>query len=165
MGSHEVARLGPPGAAWTASKRLPGRESIQDVVTDEHRLVEHQPLRPVAPPVSGDSGWRSPIDRFILTGLEAKGPAPAAATKRTLIRRATFDLIGLPPTPRRSTPSSRTAEPDASPVSWTGCSPHRPTASVGAGTGSMWCALMPIFRKDPKPLTTVDRLFRLVRVV
>ena len=43
---------------------------------------------------------RNDIDRFILAGLEAKGIAPAApADKRTLLRRATFDLIGLPPTP------------------------------------------------------------------
>src|SRR5204862_211407 len=41
----------------------------------------------------------SSIDRFILAGLERKGTAPSAPTgKRTLLRRATFDLIGLPPT-------------------------------------------------------------------
>ena len=40
------------------------------------------------------------MDNFILAKLEEKGMAPAGdAPKRTLIRRATFDLIGLPPTP------------------------------------------------------------------
>ena len=60
-----------------------------------------QPIRDPSPPEVKTAGWvRSPIDRFILAGLEAKGFKPAPeAEKRTLIRRATFDLTGLPPTP------------------------------------------------------------------
>lgn len=52
-------------------------------------------------PAVRDQAWpRSPIDRFILAGLEARGLPPARpADRRTLIRRATFDLTGLPPTP------------------------------------------------------------------
>ncbi len=48
-----------------------------------------------------DGGWsRNPVDRFILAGLEKEGLAPAAAAdRRTWIRRATYDLLGLPPTP------------------------------------------------------------------
>ena len=43
---------------------------------------------------------RTPIDNFVLAKLEAKGLKPARpADKRVLIRRATVDLIGLPPTP------------------------------------------------------------------
>lgn len=57
------------------------------------------PGQPEVPAVR-DRAWpRSPIDRFILAGLEARGLRPARPPdKRTLIRRATFDLTGLPPT-------------------------------------------------------------------
>ena len=59
------------------------------------------PTRPAVPAVK-DARWgKSPIDAFILQKLEAKGLKPAApADPRTLLRRITFDLIGLPPTPK-----------------------------------------------------------------
>jgi hypothetical protein len=60
--------------------------------------------RPVSdPPVPAvrDRSWPgSPIDSFVLAGLEERGLRPVGETdRRTLLRRATFDLIGLPPTP------------------------------------------------------------------
>jgi hypothetical protein len=55
---------------------------------------------PAVPKVKNKSWPRSPIDQFLLAKLEEKKLKPASDTdKRTLIRRATFDLIGLPPTP------------------------------------------------------------------
>jgi hypothetical protein len=58
-----------------------------------------QPVRkPPVPQVSGSAA--TDIDRFVLAALESKGLKPVPlADKRALIRRATFDLIGLPPTP------------------------------------------------------------------
>ena len=68
-----------------------------------------RPIRAVSPPdrtgtladATDPSDWiKTPIDAFILAGLEAKGLAPApAADPATLIRRVTFDLTGLPPSP------------------------------------------------------------------
>ncbi len=51
------------------------------------------------------AGWvRNEVDRFVLARLEAEGIAPAPeADKRTLIRRVTLDLTGLPPTPEQVT--------------------------------------------------------------
>jgi len=52
-------------------------------------------------PVVRQAGWESsPIDRFVLAGLERAGLAPSPeADRRTLIRRAYYDVIGLPPSP------------------------------------------------------------------
>jgi hypothetical protein len=60
-----------------------------------------QPLRDVTPPSVEDATWpKNAIDHFILNRLEKDGLRPAPeADRRTLIRRLTFDLLGLPPTP------------------------------------------------------------------
>lgn len=60
-----------------------------------------QPLKKPVPPQLDDRGWvRNGIDRFVLARLRAKGLEPAReADKATLIRRLSYDLIGLPPTP------------------------------------------------------------------
>ncbi len=62
--------------------------------------VLHKPPMPQVPAVQ-DAAWvKNPIDAFILAKLESKNLKPAPpASKRALLRRAYFDLIGLPPTP------------------------------------------------------------------
>jgi hypothetical protein len=59
------------------------------------------PLAAAAPPPVADRSWaQTPIDRFILAKLEEKHLHPAPdADPRTLLRRVTYDLTGLPPTP------------------------------------------------------------------
>ena len=60
-----------------------------------------QPIRkPAVPSVKDATHWAAnEIDRFVLAKLEGKGIAPSPlASRYTLIRRATFDLTGLPPT-------------------------------------------------------------------
>jgi hypothetical protein len=60
-----------------------------------------QPVKDPSPPRVADAAWnKTPIDRFVKAKLDEKKLIPAGiATKRNLIRRATFDLTGLPPTP------------------------------------------------------------------
>ncbi|MGL6095992.1 MAG: DUF1553 domain-containing protein [Fimbriiglobus sp.] len=61
-----------------------------------------QPPKKTAPPAVTNAAWpASDLDRFVLAKLEDKHLSPVGdADKRALIRRATFDLTGLPPTPR-----------------------------------------------------------------
>ncbi len=73
-------------------------------------------LRPIARPAVPDGGgWaRTPVDAFILAGLRARGLGPSPeADRRTLIRRVTFDLIGLPPTPEEVDAFLADPAPDA----------------------------------------------------
>jgi hypothetical protein len=75
----------------------------------------YQPVRNQPPPAVKDEAWvRSPVDRFILAKLEANGLRPSiAADRRTLLRRATYDLIGLPPTPAEIDNFLNDTSPDA----------------------------------------------------
>ena len=90
------------GAPWPKEAAVgPGAREQFDLAK---RKAEHwawQPVQAGAPPKVKQADWpASPIDQFILAKLEAAGLKPAGpADKRALIRRAYFDLIGLPPTP------------------------------------------------------------------
>ena len=64
-----------------------------------------QPVkRPPVPAVKDKSWVRNPLDAFVLSKLEEKGLKPAApASKISMLRRATYDLTGLPPSPAEAT--------------------------------------------------------------
>ncbi len=84
-------------------------------VEEGRRRWAFQPLvRPALPPVR-DAAWvRNPVDRFILARLEARGMRPnSEADRRTLLRRAAFDLTGLPPSPEEIAAFAEDASPDA----------------------------------------------------
>ncbi len=68
---------------------------------DPKKLWALQPIREPAVPSVRSTDWaRNEIDAFLLARLEQAGLAPAAdADRHTLLRRVTFDLTGLPPTP------------------------------------------------------------------
>jgi hypothetical protein len=74
-----------------------------------------QPLRKSAPPACRDATWASTsIDPFILARLEEHGLNPSPPTdRRTLIRRAALDLLGLPPSPEEIEAFVNDPAPDA----------------------------------------------------
>jgi len=88
------------GATWPAEAVRPTTRS-GEITAAERQFWSFQPLAHTAPPDNHDRSWpRTPIDRFILARLETEHFHPVGpADKRTLIRRATFDLTGLPPRP------------------------------------------------------------------
>jgi len=81
----------------------PRTDKVETKVIDWAKARQHwafqAPKEPAVPAVK-QKGWiKSPIDAFILAGLEANGMKPQpAADRRTLLRRAALDLVGLPPT-------------------------------------------------------------------
>jgi hypothetical protein len=89
------------GRAYAQSSMRP----VGAAIAEEQDGATHWAFRPtrepVVPAVQRAEWVRSPVDAFILARLEAVGLTPSPpADRRTLIRRATFDLHGLPPTPQ-----------------------------------------------------------------
>ncbi len=92
--------------------------SVMPPPYDFNKAREHWSYRPVTnpgPPAVADPLWnRNPVDRFIRAKLAEKKLTPAGlASKRTLIRRATFDLTGLPPTPEEVDAFLKDVSPEA----------------------------------------------------
>lgn len=91
------------GAPWPGyDGQTPREVDEQPAITDEDRQFwSYQPVVQPAVPTLADDDWsRNEVDRFIYRTLHQAGLTPAeSADRRTLIRRATFDLTGLPPTP------------------------------------------------------------------
>jgi hypothetical protein len=103
------------GAPWPASDTpTPTPLTVAEV------RAKHWSFRPVKmPPVPAvkDAAWvKTPVDAFVLANLEKQKVAPAPpADKRTLIRRAYFDLLGLPPAPEDVEAFVKDDSPDAWP--------------------------------------------------
>lgn len=103
------------GAKWPRGRVL----STFDFTTDRRAGKDWWSLSPIrrpAPPVGHDSDWtRASIDARVVERLERAGLSPSAEADRvTLLRRATLDLLGLPPTPEEVA----TFLADESPTAW-----------------------------------------------
>src|SRR5579864_1474036 len=97
-----VAMLGAPVAPLPTYK------------LSERNYWAFQPLKDVVPPAFGEAWVTTPVDAFILAKLKKAGLKPAPpADKLTLIRRVTYDLHGLPPTPEEVDAFVRDPSPKA----------------------------------------------------
>jgi mono/diheme cytochrome c family protein len=106
------------GAPWPASAApsVAVAKSGEYVITPQQRAFwSFQPLRAVQAPQPSNADWaKTAIDKFILTRLEKDGLTPVRpADKRTLLRRATLDLTGLPPTAEEFEAFEKDTAPDA----------------------------------------------------
>ena len=90
------------GAHWPGAEQVKLVEPKTEVgfTKEQREWWAFQPVKdPASPAVKNESWVKSPVDRFVLAKLEEKSLAPApAADKATLLRRASYDLTGMPPT-------------------------------------------------------------------
>ena len=102
------------GATDPREGSLPATLSLPPSSATTHWAFQpfHSPVPPAVSPTS--LALRSPIDRFLRAGLDVAGLAPTPrADRSTLVRRAYFDLIGLPPTPAEMAALVDDQAPDA----------------------------------------------------
>jgi mono/diheme cytochrome c family protein len=101
------------GSGAVATQALPADGLV---ITDRDRAFwSFQPPRRSQPVLTGDASWvRQPMDRFVLARLREKGLEPSPeASRAVFIRRVTFDLTGLPPTPEEVDAFLNDASPGA----------------------------------------------------
>lgn len=112
----QIATWLDAGAPYDAPLLADSGPEVPTVVPGPAR--EFWSFRPLAraplPSVTSSAWCRTPIDQFVLAALESRGlAANAEADRRKLIRRAYFDLLGLPPTPERVEAFLADPRPDA----------------------------------------------------
>ena len=99
------------GAPWPPKHQ----RSPDERAAAQRKHWAFQPIGNPAPPAVQKSDWcRTPIDRFVLARLGAEQLAPSPrADRRTLIRRVSYDLTGLPPSPADVEEFARDPDPQA----------------------------------------------------
>ena len=93
----DAGAVWPKQAVTAASAGTGGKQ----ITAADRQYWAFQPVKDPAPPAVKAAAWaKNPLDRFVLAKLEEKHLTPAKpAGKLTLLRRVTYDLTGLPPTP------------------------------------------------------------------
>ncbi|MGV3604800.1 MAG: PSD1 and planctomycete cytochrome C domain-containing protein [Planctomycetaceae bacterium] len=105
------------GAAWPGAESATAiRKKTFEVTPEDRQHWSFQPLRPVSLPAGNASGSsaQTPIDTFVQQRLKEKGlTSSPPASKRNLLRRAFYDVVGLPPTAEEIEAFEADASPDA----------------------------------------------------
>lgn len=110
----EYERMPPEGEPLKDNEVAILKQWIEEGATFTKHWAFEPLTDPVVPEVANDSADVHPIDAFVLKRLAEAGLHQAPpADKRTLIRRATYDLIGLPPTPAEVEAFANDPDPDA----------------------------------------------------
>ena len=113
----DPARRMPPAVAHKTLTE-PQKETIRKWIAEGATWKQHwsfiAPVRPNPPAVRDEKWARNPIDRFVLSKLEASGLAPSPeAGRRDLVRRVSLDVRGLPPSPEEVADFVGDRSPDA----------------------------------------------------
>lgn len=149
------------GAPWPAPSTVEGPEKTPTkpaaTITAEQRAWwAFKPLARPAPPLVTNGEWaKTDIDRFILARLEKEGLEPVKpADRRTLVRRATLDLTGLPPTAEEVDAFVADTAPDAfaKVVDRLLASPR-----YGEAWGRHWLDVARYAEDDPRSLDPMQR--------
>ncbi|MBK5292354.1 MAG: PSD1 domain-containing protein [Acidobacteriia bacterium] len=103
------------GAVWPEHAKAAVAVAGPRITAAQRSWWAFQPVRkPEPPPVKNKAWAKTPVDQFILAQLEARKLAPVeAADRRTWIRRASYDLTGLPPTPEETEAFAKDRSGDA----------------------------------------------------
>ena len=103
------------GAVWPEHPPAAAKSAGPSITAEQRSWWAFQPVRKPELPQVKDQDWaKTAIDRFVLAKLEEKNLRPVPpADRRTLIRRTTYDLTGLPPTPEEVAAFVKDRSPDA----------------------------------------------------
>jgi cytochrome c553 len=155
----EWVKQGAPWPAENPAAVKPAAGPKPYTITAEQRAWwAFQPLAHPAPPAVRNAEWaKTDIDRFILARLEREGLQPVKpADRRTLLRRATLDLTGLPPTAEEIDAFVADTAPDAyaKVVDRLLASPR-----YGEAWGRRWLDVARYAEDDPRSLDPMNRGF------
>jgi hypothetical protein len=107
--------VGISAALWAVAPAAHPAAPSSTVTDADRAFWSFTAPKSIDPPPAKNSAWaRGRVDRFVLARLEAKGLRPAPeASRAALVRRLSFDLTGLPPTPEEVEPFLLDNRPDA----------------------------------------------------